>query len=697
MIDDREEAIDEIFDAAYSKVYFGKENEILNDRSRSSKNGHMMSWVTKKKNGKKKKTKKRTKAPQNSSMTSPMGQFQESTFDASYDEYDKRLNQSSRSVTFVDDNSYIPLHEDTSFSNMTADKSLNLSFRRQPGNPSIDTPSRVSKWQSLSPGTKKRVINEDGPNGWMVLRNMYIKQLKKFVFVEDIDEELAPTDNPSDKMVNNNDNEMIHKNDNDKEPSQKNRVNFSGTVRQFSENDRKVFFALLIAYRKISVKILRLYKERAALALTMTECELLKNYVELMVEDMDWLHVEPVLKIIRLQVRVNPLFCIKRMDGISALYCPGNISLNSLDVHEQANLLLQIPGELAISKLEFEELVELGQVIWELCGKQRDMVQEIDMHMNRELKVALKGLGNAFGVATGADSYGEVDELSASVCFQGWKEYYLKRKGVVLMRRNKTLYIQRVVFDQFVFTTWQCKGYRNLQLMRQANTKNRVLICWRIYVLWCRKFNSLFRRSLLARLRYNFHKLHMNEQTTTLDRDFKKKRKANVLRLHFNHLRYNVVLNYHHLQMRLGKGNPFSFFDTSVRRKCFDAWVKYLAWSKTADILESKSEKIMFCDMFKRWRLVTWPQRPKVNIRERLRAVIAVSSSVVAKNKEASKIYVKSFVDRLRKQTDVLSDVEERVLKRQAEKMRTSRVAYVKSLMNTKAAYERGETAKPTS
>ena len=31
MIDDREEAIDEIFDAAYSKVYFGKENEILND------------------------------------------------------------------------------------------------------------------------------------------------------------------------------------------------------------------------------------------------------------------------------------------------------------------------------------------------------------------------------------------------------------------------------------------------------------------------------------------------------------------------------------------------------------------------------------------------------------------------------------------------------------------------------------------
>ena len=86
-----------------------------------------------------------------------------------------------------------------------------------------------------------------------------------------------------------------------------------------------------------------------------------------------------------------------------------------------------------------------------------------------------------------------------------------------------------------------------------------------------------------------------------------------------------------------------------------------------------------------------------MNIRERLRAVIAVSSSVVAKNKEASKIYVKSFVDRLRKQTDVLSDVEERVLKRQAEKMRTSRVAYVKSLMNTKAAYERGETAKPTS
>ena len=88
-----------------------------------------------------------------------------------------------------------------------------------------------------------------------------------------------------------------------------------GPARVFSSEERRIFAALLVAYRNLSMKIISMLRDKDLLPFTPSEEEDLEQYVREMATSLDWLAVPEVMSWLCLDPVENPLLSYYTLPG----------------------------------------------------------------------------------------------------------------------------------------------------------------------------------------------------------------------------------------------------------------------------------------------------------------------------------------------------------------------------------------------
>ena len=134
-----------------------------------------------------------------------------------------------------------------------------------------------------------------------------------------------------------------------------------GAAQVLSEISMPNFFSLLIAIRKITIRIADHYRMIVLQKETPLNLLEIHSYVISMATDMDCLDRQPFIDWTGLDLTFNPFVCGYRIDGsISTAMSDLNITSKKMSESNPA----MIPTELVMDQYETSECRDLGAVIW---------------------------------------------------------------------------------------------------------------------------------------------------------------------------------------------------------------------------------------------------------------------------------------------------------------------------------------------
>jgi hypothetical protein len=235
-----------------------------------------------------------------------------------------------------------------------------------------------------------------------------------------------------------------------------------GPARVFSSEERRIFAALLVAYRNLSIKIISMLRDKDLLPFTPSEEEDLEQYVREMATSLDWLAVPEVTNWLCLDPVENPLLSYYTLPGhwavreatvvqdfnskaavlLESKKKLGYVGLKKPELHPSVTT---VPAELALSPDALKMCRELGAISWQLFyGEVKEMEDKMnDRHAHIDgVKGVLIGMAEDMHV-TGAPRQGIeffFCGLEAQISHRGQNESHGRESSIADQEEGAGLY-----------------------------------------------------------------------------------------------------------------------------------------------------------------------------------------------------------------------------------------------------------------
>ena len=420
---------------------------------------------------------------------------------------------------------------------------------------------------------------------------------------------------------------------------------------------RQQFLLLLLALRKVSIRIVSEYKLQAEMTIQTAEVEhklaakSIKTYIETMPASLNYLDCEPFTTWVGARTLLNPLVSTQSINGAEALINLGKGGGLALD------LRFMNDEELADSQ-------EANEVLWSVnC----EVAKRTEQHQHRHGNRHANERRNAAAVAV-EDEYEEdmdrlrqvqqqhvIDELvpatsegllivpqsrGLKIFLQGksflihawkqWRKAYLIRVRIPIMHELRAKAVLRKCFQMLNRNVWQCVKYRALQ--RHYHQKITVITfdAWKEYLKWCRRFHKIHNKSV-RRIKRLFLRAMRRFADDVYDvRRFRYNNDMRHKKICFKGFKYNVILTKYELKKRLELMSSASLMERNTCIRCFSRWVQRSRLVHKLDDLEELVENTLAKAALIRWYLATRPvesNEPKLSFAERMKLRITTASA----------------------------------------------------------------------
>ena len=416
---------------------------------------------------------------------------------------------------------------------------------------------------------------------------------------------------------------------------------------------RQQFLLLLLALRKVSIRIVSEYKFQAEMTIQTSEVEhkmaakKIKAYLESMPTCLDFLACEPFESWIGVIPRLNPLLNVRCLDGTAAELSESGLAndlkfMNDdefVDCNDASQILWGIHHERTHGKVEYrimrdtlspdstrrnavqyegmkEDFSELRQ------RHQQDVINQLVPATNlgllkssqsRELKVFLTG----------------TKFLRRS--WKMWRKAYLIRVRIPVMDQQRAKAVVRKCFQELNKNVWQCVKYRALQKHYQQRISIITFDAWKEYLKWCRRFRKIYIKSKRRVLRLFFSVMRRFADEIYDVRRFRYNNAMRNKKNCFKGFKYNVILSKFELKKRLENMSSASFMERHSCQRCFSRWVERSRIVHQLDELEELVESRLLKAALIKWLLATKSTdstEQKLSFADRLRKIRAESTII---------------------------------------------------------------------
>jgi len=412
-----------------------------------------------------------------------------------------------------------------------------------------------------------------------------------------------------------------------------------GPPRRFSLEERRIFMALLVAYRNLTLKIAKLFRDKESLSLTASEEENLEQYLGDMATSIDWMSVPEVVEWLCIDPAENPFLCYYNLSGcwvvkeaqlvkefdakvtviLEAKKKLGYIGVQKPELHPAVTT---VPSELALSPDVLQDCVELGAIVWRLFfGEVEELAGRLnDRHTNIDgVKGVLIDMADDLNVS-GAPL------ADINFFFGVWKQKVAVVQKIKGIMENRRLQTKRRVMNGFQVWANRSYGFRALQVRINERQKVQVFKAWMVYLTWCRQFNNILSRVSRRRLVRFFHAWTRFEKTFREKRDFMRNKNNRVLRTMLQHIKYFVVLKHHAMKYRLRTASGRTFLENFQRHKHFKSWKRTVSLGTRLRRLDAALVQGQIKRSMHIWIESIWPPKPKVPLAIRIRQLRDVAT-----------------------------------------------------------------------
>lgn len=407
--------------------------------------------------------------------------------------------------------------------------------------------------------------------------------------------------------------------------------------KNMSEQLTVTFFPLLRAFRTVSCEVIdsfrKLERNSARDNVDLITNADGKHYIVSMVHSLDFLSVDPFISLLGVDVTMNPLITLNKINGESAcltggmhyelvmsadeeLACQKCYSvINSLFVLEHMKQSMQNPNHSRLASLKpfVQSPIAMNSALSCVTNSSvlRSPVNPIDNKNLSECDVPTVSTRseNEESDATGSQRSCVDEEFAARKFSEGrlrrgmqnWKNSMKWEQICSELRASRNYRNTRKCFDSFQRNLWQCGNFRRMQQRCNHRASVSAMSAWREYTLWCRRFNSLHGRCL--RDVFRSFLLRWKDFSVRFDetRNFRKHKRQRLQRIVWTALIYNTLLNRHALRNRLKTQSDLTFHDKGMRIFCFHRWRRRVEMTGRLDELDERVELAHLKDAFVTW------------------------------------------------------------------------------------------------
>ncbi len=410
----------------------------------------------------------------------------------------------------------------------------------------------------------------------------------------------------------------------------------SGETNRLGPSTKQHFALLLIAHRKVTLRILSEYEFQREKLQGDQENESLRNNLRSLEEYLvgvptclDFINREPFWTWLGVEMLSNPFATVFRLDGTPALLSKLYGSPHHLH------------PVLEMAEDEVEKCLEMSSLLWRIYqselhrprrpfgpkvrsddGNESNSEEETenktkaviyrDEKDDNRIKLLIQRTNSTVHEALNFSRERKVFMLGLApikTYWMLWKKSYQNNLKVSEALYSRACRNTRKCFDRLVQNVWQSVKFRSLQ---QNYHKRIVLItfgAWKEYRLWCARFQNIFRRSVRHILRYRLDLMIKFTKECNGVRSFYRKNKARIYAQVFKALVNNTKLSKFLLKKRLERKSTISFYDRFLCQCSFSRWTQRGQVIAKLDKLEEFVESIELKQALVKWVLFAYGPR----------------------------------------------------------------------------------------
>ena len=422
-----------------------------------------------------------------------------------------------------------------------------------------------------------------------------------------------------------------------------------GKIEVSDKPRRQQFLLLLLALRKVSIRIVSEYKFQAEMTIQTSVVEHkmaaknIKAYIDSMPTCLDYLDCEPFITWIGARTRLNPLLHTRCLDSTESEIGESGLAYDLKFMNDS----------------EFADCQEAGDVLWGIHyedrkkqdKKLRSVLHQPEQRRNAAVVVDEEEQNEMDKVRREHQEHVIADLMTATEsCLQSsthsrdlklfllgrfftkhawkmWRKAYLIRVRIPVMDHARIRAILRNSFQALNKNVWQCIKYRGLQQHYNQRIMVITFDAWKEYLKWCRRFRKIHKKSI-NRVKGLF--LRAMKRFTDDVYDVRRFRFNNAMRnkrICFKGFKSNVILCKYELKKRLELMSSASFVERHTCQRCFYRWVQRSRFVHKFDELEELVENGFLKAALIRWFLATRPvesNEPKLSFAERMKMRITL-------------------------------------------------------------------------
>jgi len=427
-----------------------------------------------------------------------------------------------------------------------------------------------------------------------------------------------------------------------------------GKIKENDDARRQQFLLLLVALRKVSIRIVTEYKFQLDMASEtrepeyMTAARSIKPYILSMVTCLDYLSVQPFLSWIGVQTTSNPFLSTARIDGASAELDGASLAydlrfVNAEDMHAcvEMSSVLAIVVEQDQKKQERRRLraeqglaaVQDAPPAEDLDDDEQEEIRALqDDQFQRKIGTLVESTHSSLARVPQSRGMKVIlaGKSSMKMWWRKWRKAFIIHVRIPVAIRSKNRVILRKCFDVLTRNVWQCVKFRALQQHYLQRITTFTFEAWKEYLKWCRKFQRVRDKSV-KRVKRTFLRAMRRFADEVYDvRRFRYNNDMRNKKICFTGLKRNVTLTKFELKKRLEKMSSASFMERHTCQRCFHRWVGRSRLVHRLDDLEELVELSLLKVALVKWYLCSRGDEasgPKRSFAERMKLAVRATAS----------------------------------------------------------------------
>jgi hypothetical protein len=427
-----------------------------------------------------------------------------------------------------------------------------------------------------------------------------------------------------------------------------------GKIKENDDARRQQFLLLLVALRKVSIRIITEYKFQLGMASEtrepeyMTAARSIKPYILSMVTCLDYLSVQPFLSWIGVQTTSNPFLSTTSIDGASAELDGASLAydlrfVSAEDLHACAEMssVLATIVEQDQKKQERRRLraeqglaaVQGGPPAEDLDDDEKEEIRALqDEQFQRKIGSLVESTHSSLARVPQSRGMKVIltGKSTMKMWWRKWRKAFIIHVRVPVSIQSRNRVTMRKCFDILARNVWQCVKFRALQQHYLQRITTFTFEAWKEYLKWCRKFQRVRDKSV-KRVKRTFLRAMRRFADEVYDvRRFRFNNDMRNKKICFTGLKRNVTLTKFELKKRLEKMSSASFMERHTCQRCFHRWAGRSRLVHRLDDLEERVELSLLKIALVKWYLCSRNDEgsgPKRSFAERMKLAVRATSS----------------------------------------------------------------------